>query len=37
VNGNITSSVPEPVSMSLLGGGLALLGLARWRKAAKKS
>ena len=30
-------SVPEPMSMSLLGGGLALLGLARIRRAAKKS
>lgn len=26
---------PEPVSMGLLGGGLALLGVARWRKAKK--
>jgi hypothetical protein len=26
------TSVPEPISMSLLGGGLALVGLARWRR-----
>lgn len=29
--------VPEPISMSLLGGGLALLGLARWRRPGKKA
>jgi len=29
------ASVPEPISMSLLGSGLALLGMARWRR--KKS
>lgn len=29
------STTPEPVSMSLLGGGLALLGLARWRRTSK--
>ena len=28
--------VPEPVSMGFLGGGLALLGLARWRRGTKK-
>lgn len=30
------SQVPEPVSVSLLGGGLALLGISRWRRAVKK-
>jgi hypothetical protein len=29
------SGTPEPVSMSLIGGGLALLGLARWRRSSK--
>jgi hypothetical protein len=29
-------SVPEPMSMSLLGGGLAFIGLARWRRKAGK-
>lgn len=29
------SQVPEPVSMSLMGGGLALLGLVRLRRRAK--
>jgi hypothetical protein len=29
------SSVPEPMSMGLIGGGLALLGAARWRRKAK--
>ncbi len=29
------SSVPEPISMGLFGGGLAFLGIARWRKAKK--
>jgi hypothetical protein len=29
------STVPEPVTMGLLGGGLALLGVVRWRKARK--
>jgi hypothetical protein len=36
VNGNI-AAVPEPVSMTLFGGGLALLGLARWRRTPKKA
>ena len=27
-----TTSTPEPVSMSLIGGGLALMGLVRLRK-----
>ncbi len=31
------TSAPEPMSMGLLGGGLALLGLARWRRSAKQS
>ncbi len=31
------TNVPEPMSMGLLGGGLALLGIARLRKAAKKA
>jgi hypothetical protein len=31
------SQVPEPVSMGLMGGGLALLGLTRLRKRAKKA
>ncbi len=31
------TSVPEPISMSLLGGGLALLGLARLRRTGKKA
>ena len=30
-----TAATPEPVSMGLLGGGLALLGIARMRKAKK--
>lgn len=30
------SQVPEPLSMGLLGGGLALLGLTRVRRATKK-
>lgn len=28
--------VPEPATMGLLGGGLALLGVARWRRATAK-
>jgi hypothetical protein len=32
-----SGSVPEPATMALLGGGLALLGVARWRKAARKA
>jgi len=34
-NGLAPSSVPEPVSMGMLGGGLALLGIARWRRATR--
>lgn len=30
------TTTPEPISMGLLGGGLALLGVARWRRAVKK-
>ena len=30
-------AAPEPMSMGLLGGGLALLGVARWRRSSKKS
>jgi hypothetical protein len=29
-------ATPEPMSVGLLGGGLALLGIARWRRWAKK-
>lgn len=36
-NGIGFQPTPEPVSMSLLGGGLALLGAARLRKKNKKS
>jgi hypothetical protein len=32
-----SAATPEPVSMSLLGGGLALIGLGRWRRNNKKS
>ena len=32
-----SAAAPEPVSMSLLGGGLALIGLGRWRRNNKKS
>jgi hypothetical protein len=31
----VASGVPEPMSLGLLGGGLAALGLMRWRKARK--
>jgi hypothetical protein len=31
------SQVPEPMSMGLMGGGLALVGLARLRRRAKKA
>jgi hypothetical protein len=31
----ITSAVPEPVSLGLLGSGLAALGIFRWRKSRK--
>jgi len=30
------AATPEPVSMSLLGGGLALIGLGRWRRNKNK-
>jgi len=30
-------AVPEPFSMGLIGGGLALLGAARWRRKATKA
>lgn len=29
-------TVPEPMTMGLIGGGLALLGIARWRRSNKK-
>lgn len=29
------ASTPEPLSMGLLGGGLALVGVARWRRSKK--
>lgn len=32
-----SAATPEPVSMSLLGGGLALIGLGHWRRNNKKS
>jgi PEP-CTERM motif len=32
----LPNPVPEPISMGLLGGGLALLGVARWRRSLKK-
>jgi len=32
-----TAGVPEPISMGLLGSGLALLGLVRYRQSAKKA
>jgi hypothetical protein len=32
-----SAATPEPVSMSLLGGGLALIGLGRWRRKNKTS
>lgn len=40
LNGNsgsveVASAVPEPMTIGLLGGGLALLGIARLRKARK--
>jgi len=31
------AATPEPMSVGLLGGGLALLGIARWRRSAKKA
>jgi hypothetical protein len=31
------ASTPEPISMSLLAGGLALIGFGRWRRNQKKS
>lgn len=30
------AAAPEPVSMSLLGGGLAFVGLVRWRRKTAK-
>jgi hypothetical protein len=36
LTGFAPTSAPEPVSMSLLGGGLALVGIARWRRKAAK-
>jgi hypothetical protein len=32
----ISSAVPEPVTITLFGGGLALIGVARWRRRAAK-
>jgi hypothetical protein len=32
-----STPIPEPVSMALLGGGLALLGFARWRRSGRKA
>jgi hypothetical protein len=32
----VASAVPEPISVSLLGGGLALIGIARWRRKAAR-
>jgi hypothetical protein len=32
----LSSPVPEPLTMGLLGGGLALLGVSRWRRSFKK-
>ena len=34
-SGKITPAVPEPMSMGLIGGGLAILGIARLRKSRK--
>jgi hypothetical protein len=36
-NGAGFQPTPEPISMSLLGGGLALIGFGRWRRNQKKS
>jgi PEP-CTERM motif-containing protein len=36
-NGVGFQPTPEPISMSLLGGGLALIGFGRWRRNQKKS
>jgi hypothetical protein len=33
---NLPTPVPEPMTIGLLGGGLALLGVARWRRSVVK-
>lgn len=35
VQDTFSQEAPEPMSMGLLGGGLAFLGIARWRRSAK--
>lgn len=37
VQDTFSQDAPEPLSMGLLGGGLTLLGLARWRRVAAKN